>query len=150
MPLMFQGTYGESVDVSGLHYLALGVGVTGSSQINARFTDYIYKYLKAKNGGAGEPEYRLRWSILHTRTDDADSIIHQLASMVPGTIFLPVGLLITGWAVQAHVHWIVTDIVGSDSLHLVPIRLTIMIMAREFSSSARASSSTFRQFRSTW
>ncbi|KAJ6583884.1 MFS polyamine transporter, partial [Mycena vulgaris] len=91
MPLMFQGTYGESVGISGLNYLALGIGVTGASQINARFMDYIFGYLKKKNGGAGEPEYRL-------------------PSMVPGTIFLPAGLLITGWAVQAHGHWIVPDI----------------------------------------
>ncbi|KAJ6622636.1 MFS polyamine transporter [Mycena sp. CBHHK59/15] len=91
IPLTFQGAYGESVGISGLNYLALGIGVTGSSQINARFMDAIYRYLRKKNGGAGEPEYRL-------------------PSMVPGTIFLPVGLLITGWAVQAHVHWVVPDI----------------------------------------
>ncbi|KAJ7490621.1 MFS polyamine transporter [Mycena latifolia] len=91
MPLMFQGTYGESVGISGLNYLALGIGVTGASQINARLMDTIYKYLKEKNGGPGEPEYRL-------------------PSMVPGTILLPAGLLMTGWGVQAHVHWIVPDI----------------------------------------
>lgn len=109
MPLMFQGTYGESVDISGLHYLALGVGVTGASQINARLMDYIYKYLKEKRGGAGQPEYRLRLcfsSITRCRL----TFIHS-ASMVPGTICLPAGLLITGWAVQAKVHWIVADIV---------------------------------------
>ncbi|KAJ7696698.1 MFS polyamine transporter [Mycena rosella] len=91
MPLMFQGTYDENVGISGLNYIALGLGITGASQINARFMDHIFKRLKEKNGGAGEPEYRL-------------------PSMVPGTIFLPVGLLITGWAVEAHVHWIVPDI----------------------------------------
>jgi hypothetical protein len=31
--------------------------------------------------------------------------------MLPGTIALPVGLLIAGWSVQASVHWIVPDIV---------------------------------------
>ncbi|KAJ7740218.1 MFS polyamine transporter [Mycena maculata] len=91
MPLMFQGTYGENVGISGLNYLALGIGVTGSSQINARLMDLIFKYLKEKNGGAGQPEYRL-------------------PSMVPGTICLPAGLLLTGWAVQAKVHWIAPDI----------------------------------------
>ncbi|KAJ7075803.1 MFS polyamine transporter [Mycena belliarum] len=91
MPLMFQGTYGESVGISGLHYLALGVGVSGASQINARVLDRVYKHFKEKNGGAGQPEYRL-------------------PSMVPGTLFLPIGLFITGWSVQAHVHWIVPDI----------------------------------------
>lgn len=60
MPLMFQGTYGESVSVSGLNYIALGIGVTGASLMNAKFTDYIFKYLKDRNGGAREPEYRIR------------------------------------------------------------------------------------------
>lgn len=32
--------------------------------------------------------------------------------MVPGTIFLPIGLLLNGWAAQNHVFWLVPDIVG--------------------------------------
>ncbi|KAJ7680192.1 major facilitator superfamily domain-containing protein [Mycena olivaceomarginata] len=91
MPLMFQGTYGESTGVSGINYLAFGVGVTGASQVNAQFMDWMFRRLKERNGGEGRPEYRI-------------------PSMVPGTIALPVGLLITGWAVQAKVHWIVPDI----------------------------------------
>lgn len=31
--------------------------------------------------------------------------------MVPGSIFLPIGLFITGWTAQAHTHWIGPDIV---------------------------------------
>ncbi|KAF8215122.1 MFS polyamine transporter [Mycena galopus ATCC 62051] len=91
MPLMFQGVYGESVGISGLNYLAFGVGITGASQINARLMDVIFRKLKEKNGGEGQPEYRI-------------------PSMVPGTIALPIGLLMTGWAVHAKVHWIVPDI----------------------------------------
>ena len=30
--------------------------------------------------------------------------------MVPGSIFLPIGLLITGWTARADVHWIAPDI----------------------------------------
>lgn len=60
LPAIYKGIYGESVGIAGLHYLALGVGVTGSSQINARLFDRIYKYFKEKNGGHGKPEFRLR------------------------------------------------------------------------------------------
>lgn len=35
---------------------------------------------------------------------------HSLASMVPGAILLPVGLLISGWTARADVHWIAPDI----------------------------------------
>ncbi|KAJ7643706.1 MFS polyamine transporter [Roridomyces roridus] len=101
MPLMFQGTYGQSVGASGLHYLALGIGVSGASQIGARLMDYIYRVLKQRYGGVGQPEFRL-------------------PSMVPGSILLPIGFLITGWAVQAKVHWIVADIgivfIGAGSI----------------------------------
>lgn len=30
--------------------------------------------------------------------------------MVPATIFLPIGLLIFGWAAEEHVHWVVADL----------------------------------------
>jgi hypothetical protein len=35
-----------------------------------------------------------------------------VATIVPGTFLLPIGLLITGWAAQEHVFWLVTDIVS--------------------------------------
>ncbi|KAK7048763.1 MFS polyamine transporter [Favolaschia claudopus] len=92
MPLMFQGVYGETVGISGLNYIALGIGFTGASQVNARMMDGIYKRLKEKNGGEGRPEYRL-------------------PAMFPGVFALPIGLFIVGWTVQAKVHWIVPDIV---------------------------------------
>jgi len=34
-----------------------------------------------------------------------------LASLVPGTFIFPIGLFISGWAAQNHVHWVVTDLV---------------------------------------
>ena len=36
-----------------------------------------------------------------------------IASMFIATFLLPIGLLITGWTVQARVHWIAPDIVGA-------------------------------------
>jgi hypothetical protein len=60
MPFIFGGVYGQRPGIAGLHYLALGVGLTGVAQINARLLDPIYVYLKEKNGGVGRPEFRLR------------------------------------------------------------------------------------------
>lgn len=89
---IFEGTYRESIGVAGLNYIALGIGLTGASQINARLLDRIYAYMVKKNGGEGKPEYRL-------------------PSMVPGTFLLPIGLLITGWTAQNYTQWIGPDIV---------------------------------------
>ena len=56
IPGIFEGIYHEEVGLAGLNYLALGVGLTGASQINARLLDYLYRTLKERNGGAGKPE----------------------------------------------------------------------------------------------
>lgn len=115
IPAIFQDIYGEPIGIAGLHYLALGVGLTGASQINARLLDRIYKYYKEKNGGHGRPEFRLRkFTFTSFLLSPANAII-LIASMVPGTIFLPIGLLLNGWTAQKHVFWLVPDIVSSPS-----------------------------------
>ncbi|KAI0329280.1 MFS polyamine transporter [Cubamyces sp. BRFM 1775] len=91
IPSIFEGVYREEVGIAGLNYFALGVGLTGASQFNARMLDKIYKYFSAKNNGVGKPEYRL-------------------PPMVPGAVLLPMGLFITGWTARADVHWIAPDI----------------------------------------
>jgi hypothetical protein len=52
--------YHEGVGVSGFHYIALGAGLAIASQANARLMDRVYKVLKARYGGVGRPEFRLR------------------------------------------------------------------------------------------
>ncbi|KAF8994689.1 MFS polyamine transporter [Cyathus striatus] len=91
IPTIFSEIYHENPGIAGLHYIALGLGLSAASQINARFMDRIYMYFKNKNEGVGEPEFRL-------------------PSMLPGTVLLPIGLFMAGWGAQEHVHWIVTDI----------------------------------------
>jgi hypothetical protein len=36
-----------------------------------------------------------------------------VANIVPGTVLLPMGLLISGWATQERVFWLVPDIVSN-------------------------------------
>lgn len=60
MPSIFEGVYQQSVGIAGLHYIALGVGLTSASQLNARSLDKVYMYFKKKNGDVGKPEFRLR------------------------------------------------------------------------------------------
>lgn len=78
LPDIFQGTYGQPVGIAGLHYLALGAGLSVASQVrqaksshlnnltcylslqtNAALIDRFYKRMKEKNGGIGKPEFRL-------------------------------------------------------------------------------------------
>jgi len=60
IPTTFQDVYHDRVGVAGFHYLALGVGLWMGSQVNARLMDRVYKSLKARYGGVGRPEFRLR------------------------------------------------------------------------------------------
>jgi hypothetical protein len=41
-----------------------------------------------------------------------DSFSRTVANIVPGTILLPIGLLITGWTTQKHVFWLWPDVVS--------------------------------------
>ncbi|GAA98169.1 hypothetical protein E5Q_04852 [Mixia osmundae IAM 14324] len=87
----FTDKYGFSPGIAGLNYIALGVGLTGWSQIQARLIDPAYKRLTKRNGGVGRPEFRLPF-------------------LIPSSIFLPAGLLIYGWTAQYRVFWLVPDI----------------------------------------
>lgn len=60
IPSIFGDVYHHRTEIAGLHYLALGLGVSISSQLNARYMDKIYISLKEKNKGVAEPEYRVR------------------------------------------------------------------------------------------
>ncbi len=60
IPTAFREVYHDGVGISGLHYLALGLGLAIPAQINARLMDKVYVSLKARNGGVGRPEFRLR------------------------------------------------------------------------------------------
>ncbi|EIW57767.1 MFS polyamine transporter [Trametes versicolor FP-101664 SS1] len=130
IPGIFEGTYHQPVGIAGLHYFALGVGLTGASQLNARMLDRIYKYFQEKNGGVGKPEYRL-------------------PSMVPGAFLLPAGLLITGWTARADVHWIAPDIgialVGAGTiLNFQSIQTYIIDTFTLHAASALAAATFFR------
>jgi hypothetical protein len=92
IPDIFSNIYHQRTGVAGLHYIALGVGLTGASQLNARNMDRIYAYLtRTRGNGTARPEFRL-------------------PSMIPGSIFLPAGILITGWCVEYKTHWIGPDV----------------------------------------
>lgn len=60
MPAIFSNVYHEAPGIGGLNYIALGLGLGIFSQLNARYMDKIYVYLKNKNNGVGEPEFRVR------------------------------------------------------------------------------------------
>jgi MFS family permease len=84
--------YHLSVEMSGLHYLAVALGELAGSQIGAPMIDKFYLRKKAQHpDGDLAPEYRL-------------------PVIFPGALLAPVGLLIYGWTAEYRVHWIAVDI----------------------------------------
>jgi multidrug resistance protein len=84
--------YNYPVDISGLHYISIGVGYLVGILIFAQTSDRIYQHLKeTRGGGKGCPEYRL-------------------PLLLPASILLPIGLFIYGWAGEHTVFWFVTDL----------------------------------------
>lgn len=49
---------------------------------------------------------------IHAQFFSRNSSFHTVVNIVPGTIFLPIGLLIMGWAAQERVFWLVPDLVS--------------------------------------
>ncbi|TFK37877.1 MFS polyamine transporter [Crucibulum laeve] len=132
LPVIFSKIYHQEPGIAGLHYIALGLGLSIASQTNARYMDRIYVHLKNKNGGVGEPEFRL-------------------PAMLPGTILLPIGLFLSGWSAQGHLHWAATDvgsalISGGMILTFQSIQTYVIDSFTLHAASALAATSCLRSF----
>ncbi|KAH6648333.1 MFS multidrug transporter-like protein [Truncatella angustata] len=90
--------YGESISISGLHYIAICAGTISGSQLCGPLMDYVYKRLTTRTGDARVPELRI-------------------PLLLPGVLFTPIGFLLYGWAAQYHLFWLVVD-VGAALLSL--------------------------------
>ena len=84
--------YGQSLGISGLNYLSLGLGFFIGAPVCGKSSDKMYNYFKKKDPrGLGKPEYRM-------------------PLVIPFSFLVPIGLLIYGWSSQYLIHWIVPDI----------------------------------------
>lgn len=91
-PTVFSNVYHESLGISGLNYISLGLGYIVGAQANAHVTDRIYKHLKAKRAdGMGLPEFRI-------------------PTMFIGSLIIPIGLFWYGWSVQTRLPWIMPNV----------------------------------------
>ncbi|KAJ4372573.1 hypothetical protein N0V86_007933 [Didymella sp. IMI 355093] len=83
--------YHVSVEMSGLHYIAVALGELIGAQVGAPMIDRYYRWKKAQHpDGDLAPEYRL-------------------PVIFPGALLAPVGLLIYGWTAEHRLHWIAVD-----------------------------------------
>lgn len=80
--------YGQSVEISGLHYIAVSLGEMAASQVGGKMIDWFWKRREARNP---RPESRipLVW---------------------PGFMLGWVGMLVYGWMAERRVYWVGVDV----------------------------------------
>ncbi|KAI0019470.1 MFS multidrug transporter-like protein [Xylariomycetidae sp. FL0641] len=88
---LYVAGYGESVSISGLHYISLCLGSIIGAQFCGTLMDYAFKVLKDRAGDEASPELRI-------------------PLLLPGTIITSIGLILYGWVAQYHIFWLVVDI----------------------------------------
>ena len=83
--------YDQSVEISGLHYIACALGEIAAAVAGGRLMDYMYHYMQRRLGRVEHaPELRVPLSY-------------------PGTILGPLVLFMYGWAAQHNLHWTIVD-----------------------------------------
>lgn len=102
---LFTQTYGFSTSTVGLTYFGFGVGCAIGLLAVGLVSDKMTS--KASAGGTWKPEARLR-------------------PLIPGSLFVPIGLLWYGWSAQARVHWIM-PIIGSGLVGLGTVAVVMPV-----------------------
>ncbi|CEL04915.1 hypothetical protein ASPCAL06039 [Aspergillus calidoustus] len=88
---VFQGQYGFSSGTSGLAFLGSGVGMLLGLLYAGILSDRAIK-IKLAQDLQPKPEDRLPWYIV-----------------LPGSLSIPAGLFIYGWATDKHIHWLLPE-----------------------------------------
>ncbi|OKL63303.1 hypothetical protein UA08_01475 [Talaromyces atroroseus] len=89
---LWTSKYGESVTISGLHYISMSLGEVLAALIGGPTMDFIYRRLSQRSTSEeGRPEY-------------------HILLMLPGSVLLVSGLFMYGWAAESHAFWLVVDI----------------------------------------
>ncbi len=128
LTLVFEKTYHFSQGAVGLSFLGIGIGSMLGLVIFGVASDKMVKKMSAS--GEMKPEYRL-------------------PPLVPGSLIIPCGLIIYGWASDKAVHWIVpifgTLLVGLGLLAtFMPIQTYLVDAYNRHAASAIAANTVLR------
>lgn len=108
IPVAFTTVHSQSIMIASLNYLAFGIGTTFGAQVCAPIIDCLYRRrvraLKGQTSIRKEADESLQRSTPNTIPPEI-----RLYPFVPTVIFMSGGLLVFGWTLQAHTHWMGTS-----------------------------------------
>lgn len=108
IPIAFTTIHGQSIMIASLNYLAFGIGTTFGAQVCAPVIDFLYRrkarLLKTQAATRQEADESLQRSVSNTVPPEI-----RLYPFVPTILLMSGGLLVFGWTLQAHTHWIGTS-----------------------------------------
>jgi len=91
---VYEGVYGFGPGPVGLVFLGIGIGSLLGLVLFGALSDRLLKHLTTRSGTSEmKPEYRL-------------------PPLIPGSLFIPIGLFWYGWSVEKQIHWIM-GIIGT-------------------------------------
>ena len=127
---MWVRQYNQSVEISGLHYIAVAIGEILGAQVGGALMDRLFKRLRARREGEWKPEY-------------------HIPLMLPSALLSAVGLSLFGWLVQYNVHWAAVDtavVLALSSMQIsgTPLQAYIIDIYPEHASSATAAQQFLR------
>ncbi|KAI9158049.1 MFS general substrate transporter [Paramyrothecium foliicola] len=83
--------YQQSVEISGLHYIACASGEVVGALTGGRLMDFLFKHMRKRTVSDYGPEQRIPLTFV-------------------GSLVAPIGLFLYGWTVQHHAHWFWVDL----------------------------------------
>lgn len=117
--------YHDSVETSGLHYIALCIGEIAGAQMCGPLMDVVFRKLQKRashrnhnhndnsgRGGDADAAAGADGGVSGAAAAAAAAGVpeYHIPMMLPGTILTVTGLLVYGWTAQARVVWVVVDI----------------------------------------
>ena len=127
---MWVTSYHESVEISGLHYVAVTLGEIAGSEVGGPLMDFVFGKLRDRASGETAPEY-------------------HLPLMLPAAILAPLGLIMYGWTAHFRSFWFTVDIgvfIATFGMQMTgqPIQAYVIDAYPDHTSSATAASQFVR------
>lgn len=141
--------YGQSVEISGLHYIAVAAGELIGSLVGGKLLDLLYPIMKARFRAPGGRARATTAAADDTDREQQHSPELRIPLGIPGILIASAGFFFYGWTAQRRAHWAVVDagvLVASFGMQLsgLPDQAYVMDAYPEHTSSALAASQFLR------